>query len=108
MIKVDIIGYLGADAKVVESNGSYYARFDVGVSRRTSSGDAVTTWVQCTKSVPPSGNLAQYLAKGQQVFVRGTLSATAYISKNGGAIPTLSCRVEELELIGKKDNGREK
>lgn len=108
MIRVELIGFLGADAKVAESNGGYFARFDVGISRKASSGDTVTTWVQCTKSVPPSGNLAQYLTKGQQVFVRGTLSATAYISKNGGAIPTLSCRVEELELIGKKDNGREK
>ena len=67
MIQVEVIGNLGADAEVAEINGQYYARFNVGVNRQSGNGDKVTTWVNCSKAVTPSGNLTQYLQKGQPV-----------------------------------------
>lgn len=100
MLKTELIGYLGADAKVVTQNTTLLT-FNVGVSRRTGEGDNVTTWVRCTKHAEGGGsNIAQYLTKGTRVFVRGDLSATAYTNDNGAAIPSLSCKVQELKPLG--------
>lgn len=100
MIKTEFIGYLGADAKVVTQNTTLLT-FNVGITRRSGYGDAVTTWMSCTKHAEGNGgNLAQYLTKGTRVFVRGDLAVTAYTNDNGVAIPSLSCRVQELKLLG--------
>lgn len=100
MLKIELIGNLGADAKVVTQNTTMLT-FSVGFSRRLSDGNSDTTWVRCTKHVENSGgNLAQYLTKGTRVYVRGDLSATAYKNENGAAMPSLSCRVQELKLLG--------
>lgn len=100
MLKTELIGYLGADAKVVTQNTTLLT-FSVGITRRAGNGDNVTTWVRCTKHAEGGGgNIAQYLTKGTRVFVRGDLSATAYTNDNGAAIPSLSCKVQELKLLG--------
>ena len=99
MLKVEFIGYLGDNAKVVTQRGTMLS-FNVGVSRKDGGGDRVTTWVQCTRFVESSGgNLAQYLVKGTRVFVRGDLAVTAYENRNGAPMPSLACRVQELKLL---------
>lgn len=103
MIKIELIGNLGADAKVVTQNTTLIT-FNVGVSRRSGDGNKVTTWVRCTKSAESSGgNIAQYLTKGTRVFVRGDLAVTAYENENGAPMPSLSCRVHELKLLGSNE-----
>ena len=100
MLKVELIGYLGADAKVVTQKNTILT-FNVGISRRSGDGNNVTTWINCTKFVDNGGgNLTQYMTKGTRVFVRGDLAASAYNNESGAAIPTLSCRVQEIKLLG--------
>lgn len=100
MLKIEFIGYLGADVKVVTQNATLLT-FNVGISRRTGAGNNVTTWVRCTKQAEGGGgNIAQYLTKGTRVFVRGDLAATVYTNDQGVALPSLSCRVQELKLLG--------
>ena len=100
MLKTELIGYLGADAKIVSQQATMLT-FSVGISRRQGDGNSVTTWVRCSKHVEGSGgNLAQYLTKGTRVYVRGDLSASVYKNEKGEVVPSLSCRVQELKLLG--------
>lgn len=101
MLKIEFIGYLGGDAKVATTQTSNILTFDVGVSRRDGAGNKVTTWIKCSKHIDSSGgNVAQYLVKGTRVFVRGDLSVTAYENKNGAPMPSINCRVQELNFAG--------
>lgn len=104
MLQIELIGFLAATPEIREGDSGKFLCFDVGVSRKSASGDSVTTWVRCTKAVMDGGNVAKYMGKGTRVFVRGDLSVTAYMNRNGAAIPTVACRVRDIKLLG---NGKE-
>lgn len=69
MVNIEIIGNIGADAKVVNYNGSQFVSFNVCDNRKVNDQE-ISMWYGCNIN-KCNENLFKYLKKGQQVFVRG-------------------------------------
>lgn len=107
MLTLQVIGNLGKDAELKVVNGKKVLNFSVAHTNKykNKAGTTVeeTIWVECGKW--DSENLAPYLKKGQQVFVSGTPSTTAYATKDGELKSSLRLNVFQLQLLGGKKEG---
>lgn len=103
MLKSEIIGNLGADAKVVRGNSSDFVSLSVAHSRnfKKADGTAVseTYWVNITINWPCQ-NLLPYLKKGTKIFCRGNVKLRGFIDKNGEIRAGMDINADELELCG--------
>lgn len=103
MIKMEIIGNLGADAEVKVYNGNKFVSFRVAhtdkwVDQQTGVISTQTTWVSCSLN-GDGGALTPYLKKGTKVFVRGTPSFVTYSSPKTHKFETgVNLFVREIEL----------
>lgn len=104
MLRLEVIGNLGANAEFKSENGQEYLTFRVAHSDRYTDAQGQehsnTTWITCFYR-GRAQNLLPYLVKGTKVFCRGNLSMRIYDSavdhcKKVGV--TLS--VAEIELCG--------
>ena len=104
MFRAEIIGNLGADASVMESNGSKF------VTMRIAHTDAYkdeqgnkhekTVWVDATMNDVES-KLLPYLKQGVKVFVRGNASLRVYSSPKDRCMKAgVTLSVREIELVG--------
>lgn len=104
MIKVEVIGNIGADAEVKESNGSKFISFRVADTQRYTGQDGTehseTTWIDCTIN-NAEAKVLPYLKQGVKVFVRGNLRARVYSSKKDRCMKAgLTVMAQEVELCG--------
>ena len=105
MIKLEIIGNLGADAEVKVYNGNEFVSFRVAhtdkwVDQNTGVISTQTTWVSCSLNGDGDG-LTPYLKKGTKVFVRGTPNFVVYSSPKTHKMETgINLFVREVELCG--------
>ena len=105
MIKLEIIGNLGADAEVKVYNGNKFVSFRVAhtdkwVDQNTGVISTQTTWVSCSLN-GDGGGLTPYLKKGTKVFVRGTPNFVVYSSPKTHKMETgINLFVREVELCG--------
>lgn len=105
MIKLEIVGNLGADAEIKQYNGNKFVSFRVAhsekwVDRQTGAITTQTTWVSCSLNGDGAG-LTQYLKKGTKVFLRGTPNFVTYSSPSTHNIETgVNLFVKEIELCG--------
>lgn len=110
MVNIEIIGNIGADAKVVNYNGSQFVSFNVCDNRKVNEQE-VSMWYGCNLN-KCNENLFKYLKKGQQVFVRGIPRYRIFDS----ALHRCKCvavdvLVNDIQLIGaapkQEQNGQE-
>lgn len=105
MIKMQVIGNLGKDCTVNTVNGKNVINFTLAHTEkyRDSAGNnqEKTTWVDCAYWTDRTA-LAPYLQKGQQVFVEGQPEVRSYTRNDGTAGASLSLRVREVQLLGRK------
>lgn len=104
MLKVELIGNLGADVEVKESNGSKFATFRVASSEKFKGQNGeektVTNWIDCSYNNVES-KVLEYLKAGVKVFVRGNASLRVYSSKKDRCMKAgLQVLVNEIELCG--------
>ncbi len=103
MIKLQIVGNLGADCLAKEVNGKNVINFNVAHTEKFKDGQGnlkeKTTWVNCAYWTDRTA-VAQYLKKGKQVYVEGWPEAEAYTNKDNQAAATLRMRVRDLQLLG--------
>lgn len=105
MIKLEIIGNLGADAEVKMYNGNKFVSFRVAhtdkwVDQNTGVISTQTTWVSCSMN-GDGGGLTPYLKKGTKVFVRGTPNFVVYSSPKTHKMESgVNLFVREVELCG--------
>lgn len=104
MLKIELIGNLGADAEIKDVNGSKFLTLRVAQTDRwkTDSGEEKesTTWVDVTYNNVDSG-IVQYLKAGTKVFIRGNARPRLYSSKKDRCMKAgLSCAAVEIELVG--------
>lgn len=104
MFKVSVIGNLGADAQVKESNGSKFISFRVAHTESFTDNQGNkrenTVWIDCTMSNAES-KVLPYLKKGTKVFVFGNASLRTYSSaKLRMLVAGCSCNVQTVELVG--------
>lgn len=110
MIKVEIIGNLGADAQVQEKNGNRFVSFRVANTDKwtdKSTGQIIesTQWISCTLN-GDGGALTPYLKKGSKVFVRGNAQFVIFSSAKSHQMEVgVNLFVREIELCGgQKEN----
>lgn len=99
MVSIEIIGNLGADARVVNANGAEFVSFNLADNRKVN-GKEVTQWYGCNLNRDVT-NLLPYLKKGQNVFVRGVpryriFDSAQYHQK----LVAVDVFVNEIQLIG--------
>lgn len=106
MQRIEIIGHIGQDAEVKDFGENQVINFSVAVSESyiNKQGEKITNtnWYECAKW----GNnttVAQYLKKGQQVFVSGKPKARAWQKEDGTLVTNLGIDVFNLQLLGSKE-----
>ena len=108
MIKLQIIGNLGADCIQKEINGKTVINFNVAHSEKFKDAQGnpkeKTTWVNCAYWTDRTA-VAQYLTKGKTVYAEGTPEVEAYTSKDNQPAATLRMRVQSIQLLGGNTEG---
>jgi single-strand DNA-binding protein len=110
MIKLQIVGNLGADCIQKEVNGKNVINFNVAHSEKYKDpqGNLIekTTWVNCAYWTDKLG-VVPFLLKGKTVYAEGIPEADAYTNKDGAAASTLRLRVQNLQLLGGTADGQQ-
>lgn len=104
MLQLTVIGHLGADAEVKNSNGNDFVSFRVAHSETftdsTGTRKERTQWVSCALN-GNGGALLPYLKKGTQVCVVGNMTLGITSSQIQRAmVATCNLHVRTIELIG--------
>lgn len=105
MIKLQVIGNVGQNARVNDVNGNKSINFSVAYNRKYADKDGVeveqTTWVNCTfwKRAGQSVEIAKYLTAGTKVYIEGTPEIDLYTDKQGKPAASLKCNVYQVELL---------
>lgn len=105
MEKIMLVGYLGADAKVVTINGEEkFIQASVAPVKSKKQQDTKSLrWYQLNFNLGLK-KLFPYLKKGTLVAAVGALKITAYADKEGVAMPAAVVYVDSIELLGGKDS----
>lgn len=108
MIKLQIVGNLGADCIQKEVNGKTVINFNVAHTEKfkDSMGNLKekTIWVNCAYWTDRTA-IAPYLKKGQMVYAEGSPEADGYMNKDNQAAATLRMRVQNVQLLGGRSEG---
>lgn len=104
MLQFQVIGNLGADAEVVNHNGSKFVSFNVAHTDRWTDENgnerSATQWVSCAYSGHYE-SILPFLKKGKQVYVSGRGSVRVYSSpKERRMVAGCNIAVERIELLG--------
>lgn len=104
MLKVELIGNLGADAQVKESNGSKFVTMRIAHTDKWTDADGKaresTTWVDVTFNNVAS-KVLPFLKAGVKIFVRGNASLRVYSSAKDRCMKAgLTVSAHEIELCG--------
>lgn len=105
MIKLEVIGNLGADAQLQVNNGNKFVSFRVAntdswTDKKTGEIIKTTQWVSCSLN-GDGGGILPYLRKGTKVFVRGNAQTVIYSSPKTHQMEVgINLFVHEIELCG--------
>lgn len=109
MIKMTVIGNIGADAVQRETNGRKYTTFNVAVSSKYKNQDGTeterTTWISCARD--GQSPVDQWLKKGRQVYMEGTPSVSMFTDNQGHPNCNLKLAVHRIELLGGRDENQQ-
>lgn len=106
MLQAMIIGNLGANAAIKESNGRKFVSMNVAhTDRITSNGQTVesTQWVSVSLN-HYSEKLLPYLVKGAKVFVLGKLFTRIWRDKEGNSNVGINILADTIELCGGRND----
>lgn len=110
MNKVMLIGRLGGDAELRNTNGgNSVASFSLATSEkwRDKQGEMQerTEWHKCVLWGKAADTLTQYLTKGKQVYVEGKSQTRQWQDKDGAIRYVTEVIVQQVELLGSKGEG---
>ncbi|ATL49537.1 single-stranded DNA-binding protein [Chitinophaga caeni] len=101
MLKLQIIGNIGSDARCGNVKDRSVLNFSVAHNEKTKDANGETqeqtVWVDC--ALWDREALEPYLKKGKKVFVEGLPSAASYNNSNGEMVTALKLSVHKLELM---------
>lgn len=103
ILKLSITGRVGKDPETREVGNSKVTKFTVAHSEKyKKNGETVenTTWVTVEGWDKTGEVLAQYVKKGDQIYIEGTPKAEAWTDKDGAAKGGLVVRVREFTFLG--------
>lgn len=106
-----IIGNLGSDPELKQlPSGTPVTNFSVAVNeswtdRQSNERREKTTWYRVAVYGRQAEVVAQYLSKGRQVMVTGTVEARGYMNQNGEAAASLELRARDVRFLSGGDGG---
>lgn len=107
MLTATIVGHLGKDAVINETNGRKVINFSVAHTEKykdaTGTMCTKTIWVECAKWGDATA-VAAYLKKGTLVAVNGRPEVQAYKKQDGSPGASLRCQVLNIELLSSNSN----
>ena len=108
--KIIIVGYLGRDPELrYTPQGTPVCDFSIATTerRKDKSGEFQdhTTWFRVSFFGRQAEVASQYLSKGRQVYVEGSLTQREYTDKEGNARTSLEVRGSDLQFIGSAGDG---
>ena len=103
MLKAEIIGNLGDDAKVMQGNFKPFTSMNVAHQRKFTKQDgtpvAETIWVNVVINWD-SSKLLPYLKKGAKVFCRGAVRLRTFTGHDGMTHAGIDIMADDVELCG--------
>lgn len=111
MNKVLLLGRLGADAELrVTAGGTSICKFSLATSEKFKDKEGKqqerTEWHRCQLWGDRGEKLSQYLTKGKQLLVEGSIQYGKY-EKDGQTLYTTDIRVNNVEFAGDGGKGSE-
>lgn len=104
MNNITVAGPLGKDAEVKYlNNGDPVANFSVADSQGR---DKPTIWWRCQLFGKRAESLSQYLTKGQQVAVSGSITERKYTDNAGNERTSMEIRVNDVALQGSRNDAK--
>ena len=105
MNKVILIGRLTKDPelKFAAGSGTAVTRFSLAVTRPFKKDE--TDFINCIAFGKTGETIAQYLTKGRQLAVTGSIRTGSYDAKDGTKRYTTDVVVDSFEFIGSGNNG---
>jgi single-strand DNA-binding protein len=102
--KIIIVGYLGRDPEIRYSGqGTAICDFSVATTerRKDKAGEfqEVTTWFRVSLFGRQAEVAHQYLTKGRQVYVEGSLAQREWTDQNGATRTSLEVRGTDIQFI---------
>ena len=105
MNNLSATGRLGQDAKLSHTaNGDAICNFSVSLTAGYGE-KQTTTWLNCNLWGKRAETLAPMLLKGTQIAVQGEISLRPYKAKDGTEKSSLELRVQDVTLLGGKQDG---
>ncbi|ENY99475.1 single-stranded DNA-binding protein [Clostridium thermobutyricum] len=104
MNKVILVGRLTRDPELrfAAGSGNAVARFSLAVTRQFKRDEA--DFINCVSFGKQAETIAQYLTKGRQISLVGSLRTGSYDAQDGSKRYTTDVVVENFEFIGGKGN----
>jgi single-strand DNA-binding protein len=107
--RVILVGHLGGDAESrYTPSGTAVANFNVATneSRKNADGDFQdhTEWHRCVLFGKPAETAAQYLKKGQMVYVEGRLRTRSWEDKEGNKRTTTEVHGDMFTMLGRRSD----
>ena len=109
--KVMLIGHLGRDPELrYTASGTPVCDFSIAVSRRYNTRDGQqqdeTEWFRVSAWNKLAENCANYLTKGQQVYIEGRIQLDRWTGQDGQERSTLAVTAFEMQMLGsRRDQG---
>lgn len=102
--KIIIVGYLGRDPEIrYSAQGTAICDFSVATTerRKDKAGELqeVTTWFRVSLFGRQAEVAHQYLSKGRQVYVEGSLAQREWTDQNGATRTSLEVRGTDIQFI---------
>ena len=102
--KVILIGNLGRDAEIRQTDHATVANFSIATTERWKSRDGEkqehTEWQRIVLWGKVAESLGQYLVKGKQVCVEGSIRTEKWTDKDGNEKTTQKINATEVTLLG--------
>lgn len=105
--KITIVGYLGKDPEIrYTPDGQAVCNFSVATSEkrkdRTGEAQEITTWFKITVWGKRAEVANQYLSKGKQVYIEGTLRQEEWTDREGLKRTSLVVNASDFQFLGTK------
>jgi len=106
-----VVGNVGRDPELKYlQSGRPVCSFSVAVSeswtdRQSNEKREKTTWYKVSAWGPLAETANQYVAKGRQVMVIGTVEARAYADNSGQPAASLDLTARDIRFLGGRDGG---
>ena len=107
MQKLILIGRVGVDAQIRQAGTTQVINFSLCHSESYKNKDGVkvekTQWFECNYFTDKT-KIADYIKRGDNVFVEGTVDMQLYVDRNGKTQGKFTVKVLSIQLLGSKNN----